>query len=88
MFLTNQIVILKVNPNEQVNHHFVALVEKDGHLYELDGRKEFPVNHGPTSEATFLEVIRIFFICVKSNVLFIRMQLKSVVNLFQEMPKM
>ncbi|XP_044253729.1 ubiquitin carboxyl-terminal hydrolase-like [Tribolium madens] len=45
----------EVNPNEQVNHHFVALVEKDGHLYELDGRKEFPVNHGPTTEASFLE---------------------------------
>jgi ubiquitin carboxyl-terminal hydrolase L3 len=45
----------EVNPNEQVNHHFVALIEKDGHLYELDGRKEFPINHGLTTQATFLE---------------------------------
>ncbi|RZC38440.1 ubiquitin carboxyl-terminal hydrolase [Asbolus verrucosus] len=45
----------EVNPNEQVNHHFVALVEKNGHLYELDGRKEFPINHGLTNQETFLE---------------------------------
>ncbi|CAH0548096.1 unnamed protein product [Brassicogethes aeneus] len=45
----------EVNPNEKVNHHFIALIEKGGHLYELDGRKEFPINHGPTTEDTFLE---------------------------------
>ncbi|KAJ8919734.1 hypothetical protein NQ315_006262 [Exocentrus adspersus] len=45
----------EANPNEQVNHHFVAFVEKDGNLYELDGRKDFPINHGPTSQETFLE---------------------------------
>lgn len=39
------------------NHHFVALVQKDGVLYELDGRKSFPIKHGSTSEETFLEVI-------------------------------
>ncbi|CAH1285903.1 unnamed protein product [Diabrotica balteata] len=45
----------EVQPDEQVNHHFVALVEKDGELYELDGRKEFPVTHGKTTHETFLE---------------------------------
>ncbi|XP_018567684.1 ubiquitin carboxyl-terminal hydrolase [Anoplophora glabripennis] len=45
----------EANPNEQVNHHFVAFVEKDGNLYELDGRKDFPINHGTTSQETFLE---------------------------------
>ncbi|CAB4010722.1 Ubiquitin carboxyl-terminal hydrolase isozyme L3 [Paramuricea clavata] len=40
---------------DHVNLHFVALVEKDGHLYELDGRKKFPINHGPSSTETFLE---------------------------------
>lgn len=42
-------------PNEPVNYHFVAFVQKDGHLYELDGRKSFPVNHGSTAEDTFLQ---------------------------------
>ncbi|KAK7792357.1 hypothetical protein R5R35_009960 [Gryllus longicercus] len=42
-------------PNEPVNYHFVAFVQKDGHLYELDGRKSFPVNHGSTSEDSFLQ---------------------------------
>jgi len=36
------------------NHHFIALVQKDGELYELDGRKSFPIKHGPTSDETFL----------------------------------
>ncbi|XP_015602540.1 ubiquitin carboxyl-terminal hydrolase isozyme L3 isoform X2 [Cephus cinctus] len=38
-----------------VIHHFIAFVEKDGSLYELDGRKPFPVNHGPSTPETFLE---------------------------------
>jgi len=45
----------EANPNDEVNHHFVAFVHKDGDLYELDGRKEFPINHGPTSPDTLLE---------------------------------
>lgn len=46
----------ELNPNEKVNHHFAAFVEKGGNLYELDGRKAFPINHGPTTDDTFLEV--------------------------------
>lgn len=34
--------------------HFVALVRKGGHLYELDGRKATPINHGATTPDTFL----------------------------------
>ncbi|XP_065160090.1 ubiquitin carboxyl-terminal hydrolase isozyme L3-like [Atheta coriaria] len=45
----------ELNPNEQVNHHFIAFVHKDGDLYELDGRKEFPINHGKTTPETLLE---------------------------------
>ncbi|XP_030384247.1 ubiquitin carboxyl-terminal hydrolase [Scaptodrosophila lebanonensis] len=35
-------------------HHFIAFVNKDGLLYELDGRKSFPIQHGKTSEETFI----------------------------------
>lgn len=36
-------------PLTPINHHFVAFVEVDGHLYELDGRRSGPVDHGPTT---------------------------------------
>lgn len=42
-------------PNEPVNYHFVAFVKQDGFIYELDGRKPIPINHGSTSDETFLE---------------------------------
>lgn len=45
----------ELNPDEKVNHHFIALVEKGGYLYELDGRKEFPINHGKTTMDTFID---------------------------------
>ncbi|XP_046852711.1 ubiquitin carboxyl-terminal hydrolase isozyme L3-like [Xenia sp. Carnegie-2017] len=40
---------------EEVNLHFVALIQKDGHLYELDGRKKYPINHGVSSPETFIK---------------------------------
>lgn len=43
------------DPDSPVNHHFVAFVHCDGNLYELDGRKEFPVNHGPSNPDSLLE---------------------------------
>ncbi|XP_055373725.1 ubiquitin carboxyl-terminal hydrolase [Condylostylus longicornis] len=43
------------DPEMQVNHHFIALINKDGTLYELDGRKSFPVEHGSTNETSFLK---------------------------------
>lgn len=36
-------------------NHFIAFVQKEGVLYELDGRKNRPINHGPTTAETFLE---------------------------------
>ncbi|KAL3284019.1 hypothetical protein HHI36_018189 [Cryptolaemus montrouzieri] len=45
----------ELNPDEKVNHHFVAFIEKGGYLYELDGRKEFPINHGKTTSDTFVQ---------------------------------
>ncbi len=36
------------------NLHFVAFVESEGKLWELDGRKEFPIDHGNSSPETLL----------------------------------
>lgn len=41
---------------EEVRHHFIAFVNFNGQLYELDGRRSFPINRGPTSAETLLEV--------------------------------
>ncbi|CAB1346258.1 unnamed protein product, partial [Coregonus sp. 'balchen'] len=41
--------------DEKVDLHFIAFVNVGGHLYELDGRKPFPIAHGKTSEVRFLE---------------------------------
>ncbi|XP_018420820.1 PREDICTED: ubiquitin carboxyl-terminal hydrolase isozyme L3 [Nanorana parkeri] len=41
--------------DDKVDLHFIAFVHVQGHLYELDGSKLFPVNHGPTSEDSLLE---------------------------------
>jgi ubiquitin carboxyl-terminal hydrolase L3 len=39
---------------DNVNHHFISFVNHNGSLYELDGRKAFPINHGATTQETFL----------------------------------
>jgi len=41
--------------DDKVNLHFIAFVEKEGCIYELDGRKPFAINHGPSSSATLLK---------------------------------
>ncbi|KAI9319378.1 hypothetical protein BX666DRAFT_1467909 [Dichotomocladium elegans] len=35
---------------EEVSLHFVCFVDVDSHLYELDGRKPFPINHGKCTD--------------------------------------
>lgn len=41
--------------DDKVDLHFITFIEEHGSLYELDGRKPFPINHGPTSSETLLE---------------------------------
>ncbi|XP_029162630.1 ubiquitin carboxyl-terminal hydrolase isozyme L3 [Nylanderia fulva] len=44
----------------EVYYHFVAFVHKDGSLYELDGRKTAPINHGSTTpEALLNDAVRV-----------------------------
>eukprot|EP01112_Ceratiomyxa_fruticulosa_P022228 TRINITY_DN8080_c0_g1_i1.p1 TRINITY_DN8080_c0_g1~~TRINITY_DN8080_c0_g1_i1.p1 ORF type:complete len:230 (-),score=43.53 TRINITY_DN8080_c0_g1_i1:120-809(-) len=47
-------------PQDDIDLHFVAFVHHDGHLYELDGVKPFPINHGPTTQDNLLtDAIRV-----------------------------
>ncbi|KAI1887291.1 hypothetical protein AGOR_G00188740 [Albula goreensis] len=39
---------------DKVNFHFITFVNKDGQLYELDGRMNIPVKHGATKDDTFI----------------------------------
>ncbi len=44
--------------DEDVNLHYAVFTLRDGHIWELDGRKNFPVDHGPSSRDTLLQVGR------------------------------
>ncbi len=39
---------------ENVGAHFIAFIICDGSLYEMDGRKAFPINHGKTTQESFI----------------------------------
>ncbi|KAM9678563.1 LOW QUALITY PROTEIN: ubiquitin carboxyl-terminal hydrolase isozyme L1 [Trichechus inunguis] len=41
--------------DDKVNFHFILFNNVDGHLYELDGRMPFPVNHGASSQDSLLQ---------------------------------
>ena len=41
-------------PETQVLLHFICFIEKGGDLYELDGCKATPINHGPIEAGGFL----------------------------------
>lgn len=40
--------------NDEVKHHYNAIVAVDNELYELDGSKNYPISHGTTKPDTFL----------------------------------
>lgn len=44
-----------IEGSEKTNIHFICFVHKDGHLYELDGRRKYPLNRGKTSQDTLLK---------------------------------
>lgn len=44
------------NSDEPVLHHFVVFVNHNNALYELDGRKSYPIKHCDTTDDTFLQV--------------------------------
>ncbi|ETO31397.1 hypothetical protein RFI_05723 [Reticulomyxa filosa] len=56
---------------DDTDGHFIAFVQKSGMLFELDGRKKFPINHGETSEETFLhdvvKVVKEKFMALEPN---------------------
>lgn len=60
--------------NTKVNHHFIALIHKDGELYELDGRKACPVKHGATTPKNLVfdaaEVCKKFMAMDPENITF------------------
>lgn len=43
------------NLEDKLDLHFVALVLVEGHVIELDGRRSGPVQHGTSTEETFLK---------------------------------
>ncbi len=43
------------NKDLKIDKHFVSFIPFNGDLYEMDGQKDFPINHGKTSRETFLE---------------------------------
>ena len=58
--------------DDDVKTHFVALVNVDGELYELDGRKDAPIKHGNTEELTFLkDACGKFDCCFATNAIYI-----------------
>ena len=34
--------------------HFISFVLREGHVFEMDGRKAFPIDHGEATRATFI----------------------------------
>ncbi|KAJ1980702.1 ubiquitinyl hydrolase 1 [Dimargaris xerosporica] len=58
--------------DSRLNLHFVCLVGNNGRLYELDGRKSAPVDHGPSADllTTAARIIRDFMARDPDNIQF------------------
>lgn len=41
--------------SESVEYHFISIIHSNNTIYEMDGRKHGPINHGPTTLETFLK---------------------------------
>lgn len=41
--------------SDSVEYHFISIIHNNNVIYEMDGRKHGPINHGPTSQETFLK---------------------------------
>ena len=41
--------------SQSVEYHFISIIHNNNTIYEMDGRKHGPINHGPTRPDTFLK---------------------------------
>lgn len=41
--------------SESVEYHFISIIYNNNTVYEMDGRKDGPINHGRTTPETFLK---------------------------------
>lgn len=41
--------------SESVEYHFISIIHNNNTIYEMDGRKQGPINHGPTNQESFLK---------------------------------
>ena len=40
--------------SDSVEYHFISIIHDNNNIYEMDGRKMGPINHGPTTPQSFL----------------------------------
>ncbi|KAJ8328418.1 ubiquitinyl hydrolase 1 [Batrachochytrium dendrobatidis] len=45
--------------DDEIDLHFICFIEKGGNVYEMDGRKPFPINHGPTTGDLLMDSVAV-----------------------------